>query len=237
MNRTSDVSTLLMLPGLLCSDYVWQPQVKALSRYNTIAVTGYGRARSFAAMAEQVLQQAPSRFALAGHSMGGRVALEVFRRAPERVERLALLDTGVHPVQPGEADKRIALLNLGKEQGIEALVDAWLPPMVHPDRRDDDAFMAPLRSMCIEAGLQQFEDQITALLDRPDATPLLGEIRVPTLVATGRDDAWSPPEQHQPIADAIENSTLVVYENCGHMSTVESPNAVSESLSDWMQSG
>lgn len=226
---------LLLLPGLICDASVWQSQVRDLDWPEVMAVSGYGRSRSLGAMAETVLEQAPRRFAVAGHSMGGRVALEVFRQAPERVTRIALLDTGVHPPQPGEREKRMALVDLGREQGMEALVDAWLPPMVHPDRREDGAFMEPLRQMCIAAGLTQFEDQVEALLGRPDAMPLLKEIKGPALVATGRQDEWSPVDQHEAIAAEIDNARLVVFEDTGHMSTVESPGLVTRALQDWLQ--
>lgn len=234
MNISSNPIPLFLLPGLLCDDTVWQPQREGLAEFDLRVLSGYNGARSIEAMAACVLEQAPDRFAVCGHSMGGRVALEVVHQAPERVERLAVLDTGVHPEQPGEREKRFALLTLGREQGIEALVDAWLPPMVHPDRRNDEAFMRPLREMCIAAGVEQFEDQITALLSRPDAGRQLGDIHCPTLVATGAQDEWSPPSQHEPIAEAIDGARLVIFEHSGHMSTVEAPEAVNRALRDWM---
>ena len=232
--RQAEPPSLLLLPGLLCDDFVWQAPVRDLDWPRVVAVAGYGGASSIGKMAGGVLGSAPERFALAGHSMGGRVALEVLRRAPDRVDRIALLDTGVHPRQAGERAKRMALLALGREQGIEALVDAWLPPMVHAQRRGDDAFMRPLREMCIKAGLQQFEDQVTALLDRPDARPQLRDINCPALVAVGRQDEWSPPDQHETIAAAIPHARLVVFEESGHMSPVEAPDAVTAALQTWL---
>jgi pimeloyl-ACP methyl ester carboxylesterase len=226
---------LYLLPGLICDARVWRDQVDGLDWPEVVAINAYAGARTMRAMAEIVLAAAPERFALAGHSMGGRVALEVFRLAPERVDRLALLDTGVHPVQPGEREKRMALVEIGRQQGMAALVDRWLPPMVHPARRSDDAFMRPLREMCIEAGLETFEQQVAALLDRPDAGPLLDAIACPALVATGRQDEWSPVAQHEEIAARIPGSTLVVFEDTGHMSTVESPGKVTAALQDWLE--
>ncbi len=127
MNLDVNKPPVLLLPGLICDESVWERQVRDLDWPEVIAIHGYGRSRSLAAMARTVLEAAPPRFAVAGHSMGGRVALEVFRQAAQRVSRIALLDTGVHPQQPGERDKRMALVNLGREAGMEALVDAWLP--------------------------------------------------------------------------------------------------------------
>jgi pimeloyl-ACP methyl ester carboxylesterase len=185
-------------------------------------------------MAVQVLKSAPERISLAGHSMGARVALEMYRLAPERIERLALLDTGVHPLAPGETEKRMALFKLGQREGMEALVDAWLPPMVHPNRRDDRAFMQPLRRMCLRAGLEQFESQMIALLERPDVRSLLAGISCPTLVGVGSDDAWAPVDQHREIADAIPGATLVIFDHAGHMSPAETPEQVSEALRQWL---
>lgn len=165
--------------------------------------------------------------------MGGRVALEMLRLDAQRVERLALLDTGVHPLAPGETEKRRALLDLGRREGMRALVDAWLPPMVHADLRNEN-FLKPLREMCLDAGLAGYENQMTALLERPDARPLLGTIRCPTLVAVGRDDVWAPLDQHRAIAEGIRGATLVVFERAGHMAPVEAPEQVTRALQAWL---
>ncbi|MEJ2129603.1 MAG: alpha/beta hydrolase [Woeseiaceae bacterium] len=223
------------MPGLICSDYVWSPQARDLESYGVTAVPGYGAAASIAAMARSVLDIMPERVALAGHSMGARVALEIFRMAPERVERIALLDTGVHPRQPGERDKRMRLLQTGKQHGMQALVDEWLPPMVHPQRRQDADFMAPLYQMAVDAGVDQFERQVEALLARPDAAPLLAKIRCPALVGVGRQDEWSPVAQHEAIAAAIPDADLVIFEDAAHMAPLEAPEQVSKALINWLE--
>jgi pimeloyl-ACP methyl ester carboxylesterase len=222
------------LPGLLCDETIWTSQLQDLAEFGAVACAGYGDARSIAEMAERALASAPPVMSLAGHSMGARVALEIVRIAPERVERLALLDTGVHGVGPGEAEKRYALLKLGREKGIEALVDAWLPPMVHPDRRGDPELMDRLRAMCVSAGVDRFEAQITALLARPDAGPLLPTITCPVLVGVGRQDEWSPPAQNQAIAAAFPNAEFVIFEDCGHMAPAEAPDQVNAALRRWL---
>jgi pimeloyl-ACP methyl ester carboxylesterase len=186
-------------------------------------------------MAQLALEAAPDRFSLVGHSMGARVALEVYRLAPARVERLALLDTGVHLPQPGEAEKRHALLHIGRSKGAAALVELWLPPMIGPERRQDESLMAPLRRMCIEAGVDAFEAQITALLNRPEVESLLPDIRCPVLVGVGRQDAWSPVEQHEAMAAAIPGAELEVFEKAGHMAPVEAPEAVNSALRRWLE--
>lgn len=227
---------LVLLPGLICTDYVWSPQAEALSAsgFDVTSFPGYGLADSFGEMASLVLDAAPPVFSLAGHSMGARVALEVFRQAPGRIERLALLDTGVHGVQPGEREKRMALLQVGKDEGMEALVDTWLPPMVKAERHSETDLMTPMREMCIGSGLDTFEAQITALLGRDDQTPILDDVRCPTLVATGSDDAWSPPEQHEAIAARIPGARLVIFEGAGHMAPLETPDLVGDALRGWL---
>lgn len=224
-----------LLPGLACSDLIWADQLRDLAPFRPYVVPGYGDADSITSMAQQVLASAPARMSLVGHSMGARVALEMLRLAPQRIERLALLDTGVHPVRPGEAEKREALLEIGRRHGIDALVDEWLPPMVHPRRRGDESFMRPLHEMAAAGGVARFERQVGALLGRPDAESLLGRIACPTLIGVGRQDEWAPLAQHEAMAAAIDSAQLVVFEDSGHMATVEAPEAVSNALMEWLK--
>ena len=184
------------------------------------------------AMAEHVLGDAPRTFALAGHSMGGRVALEIYRLAPERVERLALLDTAAHPAAPGEEDKRRELIDLAKRDGMDALAARWLPPMLHPHH---GGLYDELASMVKRATPVSFENQQRALLDRPDARPVLLRVDCPALVLCGREDTWSPVRQHEEMAAAIRGAKLVVIEECGHMSPVEQPAAVTAAMRDWLR--
>jgi pimeloyl-ACP methyl ester carboxylesterase len=231
------MTDLLLLPGLLCDRTIWQAQAAGLADIATPQVVDFGPCDSLAAMAERTLAIAPARFALAGHSMGVRVAFEIMRIAPERVEALALLDSGIHTLQPGETEKRMRLVELAHAQGMEALCEAWLPPMVHPDRVGDDAFMRPLREMVARYTPDRFAGQITALLNRPDPAPFLSSIVCPTLIGAGRQDAWSPPAQHEPIATAIRNSRLVIFENAGHMAPYEAPEQVTAAMRGWLTHG
>lgn len=231
--------TLLLLPGLMCDAAVWAPQVQALGAQVNAVVVDYGLRDSLTAMAQHALDTAPTpRFALAGHSMGGRVALEVMRLAPERVERLALLDTGTHPLAGGDAGAReragrMALLSTAQRLGMRTMGAQWATGMVHPGQRNTPLFESIL-DMLERSSPAHFAAQIKALLTRPDAAPLLPHIQCPTLVLTGRDDTWSPPEQHAQIAGAIAGASLVVIEHCGHMSTMEQPGAVSAALEEWL---
>jgi pimeloyl-ACP methyl ester carboxylesterase len=185
-------------------------------------------------MARVVLDQAPDRFDLFGHSMGGRVALEVYRLAPDRVRRLALSSTGVHSLGESEPAKRRALQTIGHERGYEALVDTWLPPMVADHNRANEALYGPMRQMCLDQGQAQFDAQIKALLTRPEQASLLDTIACPTLVMTGELDAWSPPAQHVDIASRIADSTLEIVAGAGHMLPLEAPDAVNEAIAAWL---
>ncbi len=222
---------LLFLPGLICDARTFAPQLAAFP--DSRAIDGYGTVDTLQGMARIVLEQAPESFDLLGHSMGGRVALEVFRLAPDRVRRLALASTGVHSLGAQEPASRAALKATGHERGYEVLVDSWLPPMVADAHRDTPTYAA-MRQMCLDAGQAVFDAQIAALLARPEQESLLAEIRCPTLVMTGALDTWSPPAQHVAIAGRIADSTLVVVEGAGHMLPLEAPDAVNQAIAAWL---
>ncbi|WP_375392374.1 alpha/beta fold hydrolase [uncultured Sphingomonas sp.] len=222
---------LVCLPGLLCDARVFAAQCEAFP--GTIAVDGFGERRSLTVMAVHALAAAPPRLALLGHSMGARVALEMWRLAPERIDRLALVSTGIHPPRAGEAEKRHALRDLGLREGAAALVDAWLPPMVAPANRVP-ALVEPLRRMCIDAGTAVFAAQIEALLARPAVDDLLPAITCPVLVAVGSEDVWSPPDQHRAIAAAIPGARLTVVAGAGHMLPAEAPDELNAAIADWL---
>ncbi|MCL6250320.1 alpha/beta hydrolase [Altererythrobacter sp. KTW20L] len=226
---------LLMLPGLICDARIYAPQVAAFA--DSHVVNSYGSADSLVEMARIALAEADrlgaERFDLFGHSMGGRVALEVFRMAPDRVQRLALVSTGVHPVGADEPAKREALKAVGHKNGFEVLVDTWLPPMVADAGRADPAIYPPLRAMCLSMDQATFDAQINALVTRPELDSLLGQIACPTLVMTGELDAWAPPSQHEQIAAAIPDSHLVIVPGAGHMVQFEAPEAVNEAITRW----
>jgi pimeloyl-ACP methyl ester carboxylesterase len=231
--------TLLLLPGLMSDRAVWLAQVDALSQRADCVVPQYGELDSLEAMADKVLAEVQvERFAVAGHSMGGRIAFEIWRRAPQRVERLALLDTSYHPLAPGEEGEReragrLALLELARRRGMRAMARHWASGMLHPSRLATPLFERVL-DMIERSSPEVFAAQIAALLARADALPLLGGIDVPTLVLCGREDSWSLPARHEHMHAAIGGSRLVVVDTCGHMSTMEQPHAVTAALSDWL---
>ena len=230
---------LLLLPGLLCDGSVWQHQARVLADWVTAHSVEWSSEDSLPAMAQTVLRNAPERFSLAGHSMGGRVALEVYRAAPERVERIALLNTGYKPLAAGQAGEdetrgRYALLEIACSQGMRAMAEQWLPPMIHPDRHADTQLVEAILDMFARKTPEMFAAQIKALLSRPDATGVLEQIDCPALVLTGREDGWSPPIRHSEIAGKIRGSKLVIVPDCGHMSHMERPEAVASALREWL---
>ena len=231
---------LVLVPGLTCDAEVWQEQVTALGSSCHIQVAEHGLADTLGAMAERILVDAPPRFALAGHSMGGRVALEVMMRAPERVERLALLDTDFEGLAPGEAGERerlnrFRLVDIARRQGMNAMAREWAWGMVHTDHRDDEGLMEQIHRMVARAPLAQFEAQIRALLRRPGHADVLPGIRVPTLVLCGHEDSWCALERHEDMAARIPGSVLVDVPHCGHMCTMEQPEIVSAALQAWLE--
>lgn len=232
---------LLLLPGLLCNETIWGEQIGALSGHVDVRVAGYGDADSLAEMARRAIEGLPGRFAVAGHSMGGRVAMEIVRAAPERVTRLALLDTGIHPAGPGEREKRMALVDIARAKGMSALCDAWLAPMVHPMRRENAAFMRPLEEMVRRSTPALFEAQIRALLSRPDAASALASaparLKETLLIGVGRQDDWSPAAQHEEIVRVAGAGRLVIFEDAGHMTPIEAPGSVNAALKEWLAGG
>jgi pimeloyl-ACP methyl ester carboxylesterase len=267
---TNDRPTLLLLPGLLCDRASWAPVLPFLAPHADCIVPDYSAESSLAAMAERVLEAVSSAgsesgdrraaprppgpvggrlaerasggatFALAGHSMGGRVALEVLRAAPGRVVRLALLDTGYRSRPDGtpgddERTRRYALLALARERGMGAMGREWMRAMVHPARLADAALVDAVLDMVGRQTPDRYAGQIDALLARPDVTGLLRSIDVPTLVACGRQDAWSPLAQHEEIAALIPGCRLAVFEECGHMAPMEQPRAVAAALVAWLR--
>ena len=236
---------LILVPGLMCDHAVWEPLLPALSPGRHCTVVDHGHASSLVTMAQQLLDAAPARFALAGHSMGARVALEVVRLAPQRVSRVALLDTGYLPRAAGaageeEAAKRHALLKVAQEQGVRAMAQVWVQGMVHPARLGDVELVERILAMFSRKSADVFAAQITALLARPDASGVLRNLRVPTLLGCGAQDSWSPPAQHEAMLQLLPpaaEGVIDVVEEAGHMAPMERPEAVAAGMLRWLQTG
>lgn len=203
-------------------------------------VASHGVLDSLEGMAQRILNESAGRFAIAGHSMGGRVALEVFRTAPERVSGIALMDTGVGALPAGdeglrEAEGRAALLAKARAEGMRAMAREWVQGMVHPGRLRDARLIEPILDMFEAKSPDIYAAQIRALLNRPDASEVLGTIRCPALVLCGHEDAWAPVQRHRDMAAAIGRCAFADIPNCGHMSTMERPQAVNEAMLSWLR--
>jgi pimeloyl-ACP methyl ester carboxylesterase len=225
----------------LCDDTVWASQAAALADIAAVHVANNGETDSLGVLAESIIAHAPPRFALAGHSMGGRIALEVARRVPERLLGLALLDTGYEALAPGDAGEReaagrYALLAMARREGMRVMARTWLQGMVYPPRLTDEELVEPILDMFERRTPDQFALQIKALLTRPDAASVLHTLQCPTLVLCGREDAWAPPSRHDAMARMIRHGTLEIIPDCGHMSTLERPQAVNQAFRCWLES-
>lgn len=227
---------LVLVPGLLCDAALWGPQVEALADVADFWVPELRTQRSMREMGQTVLDEAPfSAFALAGLSMGGYVAMEVMRRAPERVTRLALLDTRATPDTEEESDRRRELIRLARaERGFTPVTNRMLPLLVHPSRVKDTSLVKIIRGMAEHTGIEGFVRQQTAIIGRPDSRPGLSAIKAPTLVLCGREDAITPLARHEEMAALIPASRLEIVEACGHLSTLERPGEVNRALRSWL---
>lgn len=226
---------LVLLPGLLLNKRMWQPQIEALWEIADCWVPDLSQADTMAEMAQQVLAEAPERFALAGLSMGGLLSFELWRQAPECITQLALLDTNPRPDTPErQEDRRRQLRMVASGRFPEITTDVLLPRLVHPDRLHDQALGQVILDMALSVGPTGFCNQINAVLSRSNSVSTLPTISVPTLVLCGREDILTPLELHEEMAASIPNATLTVLEHCGHLSTLEQPEAVTRALCDWL---
>ena len=232
----SDRLPLVLCPGLLCDAALWAPQVAALADVADIWIPDLTRQSTLAEMGATVLREAPwPRFALAGLSMGGYVALEAFMQAPRRVTRLALLDTRAASETPQDRVRRAQLVALvQQERGFAALTRQLLPLMVHASRLGDRGLTDGIRDMATRVGVEAYARQQAAIVSRRDFRPGLRHVDVPTLVLCGRDDQITPLACSEEMAGAIPGARLVVLEDCGHMSTLESPDEVNAALRGWL---
>lgn len=227
---------IVLVPGLLCTARLYAEQIPALWRFGPVTVADHSRDDSMAAIARRILAAAPPRFALAGLSLGGYVALEIMRQAPERVAKLAVLDSRVGAELPAQTANRLPLIELAKTGRFAEIPDRLFPVLVHRDRLGDAALQSVVRAMAEETGPDAFLRQTQAIITRPDARPVLSAISCPTLVVVGDNDALTPPKLAEEIAAGIRGARLVVIADCGHLSTLERPDAVNQALAEWMES-
>ncbi|MEK6318514.1 MAG: alpha/beta fold hydrolase [Burkholderia gladioli] len=228
------MTPIVLIPGLLCTAEVFAPQISALWPYGPVTVASTLEGDSIAAMAAAILASAPSRFALAGFSMGGYLAHEILRRAPERVTRLALLSTSARADQPIQVEMRQALLEAATHGDYDTVLANATLNTAHVSLRRDPVFAATKRRMAADIGRAAFARQTAAVIGRPDSRRELPSIAVPSLVLVGDSDPVTPPEFAREMAEAIPGAKLVIVPECGHTSPLERPEAVNAALRDWL---
>jgi pimeloyl-ACP methyl ester carboxylesterase len=230
----ADPLPIVLVPGLGCSARLYRAQITALWRFGPVTVADHTRDETVEAIAARILAATPPRFALAGLSMGGFIAFAMMRLAPERIDRLALLDTNARadvPERSAEREKFIAMARAGKFAEVNATL---MPRYLHPDHRGE-AFRKIVDDMAEDVGVEGFIRQQRAIMSRPDSRSLLASIRCPTLVLVGDSDAATPPAMSKEIADGIPGARLVVVKDCGHLSTLERPDEVNAALAGWLR--
>jgi pimeloyl-ACP methyl ester carboxylesterase len=220
----------VLIPGLLGSPRLYAHQIPQLWRFGPVMVADHTRDETMGAIARRILSVAPPQFVLAGLSMGGYVAFEILRAAPERVVKLALLDTSARPDLPEQSEARRAQIAAAREGRLLEVVERAFPTWVHPAHRSDQDLRSLVVTMANEVGVEGFVRQQLANIGRIDSRPSLGAIRCPTLVLVGEQDGLTTPERAAEIAQGIPNSRLIAIPECGHMSALDQPERVTQAL-------
>jgi pimeloyl-ACP methyl ester carboxylesterase len=227
----TDTLPIVLVPGLFCTARLYTEQVPALWKFGPVTVVDHTRGETIAEIASRVLESAPSRFALAGLSMGGYVALEIVHQASGRVAKLALLDTSARPDTAEQVAVRRQQIELAIAGHLGKVVAMSMPSVIYKD----EAVRVILREMAMELGAEIFVRQQNAIIGRADSRPRLASIRCPTLVLVGEQDRLIPPDRSKEIADGIAGARYVTIPECGHLSTLEQPQRVTKALIEWLQ--
>lgn len=231
---TKETNSLIFLPGLICDHALWREQMIAFSGAYDCSVADLTKDETVADMARAVLRDAPPYFNLATLSMGGYVAFEILRQAPERIAKLALLNTKARPDTPEERARREDLLQAAGVGNFKGATGRLLPLFIHEDRLDDDDLTGEIMKMAERVGKDAFVRQQKAILARPDSLPDLSAISCPTLVIGSRQDRLTPVDCHEEMAAGIFAAELIIIEDCGHLSPMEHPDRVTEELQRWL---
>jgi pimeloyl-ACP methyl ester carboxylesterase len=226
---------ILLVPGLASSPRIFAPVAPALWRFGPVTVANHIRDNSMGAIARRILAEAPPRFALAGHSMGGYIAFEIMRQAPQRVAKLALINTQARPDTPEVTARRRDQIARAKSGDYHAVLEELFLGFVHPSRREDATLRQLVLEMGDDIGAEAFVRQQTAVISRPDSRPTLAWIKCPTLVLTGDEDNTIPNSLSVEMADGIHGAKLVILSTCGHLPQSEQPQATAEALVEWLR--
>ena len=231
MDQTTPI---LLVPGLASSARIYAPVIPALWRLGPVMIANHIRDDNMADIAARVLSEAPPRFALAGHSMGGYIALEIMRQAPERVVKLALINTQARPDTPEATARRRGLMERARRGELRAIREESFPELVHPSRRNDAGILELVHAQDEDVGVEGYLRQQAAIIARVDSRPSLSAITCPTLVLTGDADNTIPNAFSKEMAEAIAGARLVILERCGHLPQAEQPNATARALTEWL---
>jgi pimeloyl-ACP methyl ester carboxylesterase len=226
----------VLVPGLLCTPRLYADQIAALWAFGPVTVADHTRDDTVAVIARNILAAAPPRFALVGLSMGGYISFEIMRQAPQRVAKLALLDTSARPETPEQTAGRREQIALARAGRFGEVADRQYANLVAPQHQGDEDLRRVVRVMAEQIGAEAFERQQTAIMGRPDSRPSLAAIRCPMLMLVGDQDALTPPERAREIAAGVSGARLVTVPNCGHLSPLERPDEVSRALTELLQS-
>lgn len=228
------MAATVLIPGLFCTPQFYAAQLPSLWRAGAVQFANHTRDETMADTARRILGDAPQRFALVGHSMGGYIAFEMLRQAPQRIERVAFLDTSALPDAPEQSERRRQLIDQAAQGRYEDVVDELYLKFVHPARLDESALRETVQQMARDTGAAAFIRQERAIISRADSRPTLAAIRCPTLVLVGDHDALTPPERAEEIAQGVAGAVKVVVPDCGHMCAMERPEAVTVALERWL---
>ena len=221
---------LLLIPGLLCDGRLWQHQLATLADAANMTVGDHSTHDNLYEIAATLLTKAPPRFAVAGLSMGGYIAFELLRQAPERITHLALINTAARPDSPEKRQRRLDFMALATRGRFRGVSHALLPLLIHRDRLDDRELAGTVSAMARDSGVEAYLRESRAIVDRPDSVPMLSGIACPTVVIGGLQDQLTPPECQQEIADGIPGAELILLDRCGHLAPLEHPQAVNAAL-------
>ena len=227
------MANILLIPGLGCTAELFAPQISALSGTHQITVGDHGCGGSIQEVAKQILANAPARFAIGGLSMGGMLAMELLRQAPERVSKAVLLNTTARAELPERKHVRAAVMRTAREMGMDKVFEETFPFWVHEDSRNDEQLQIIAQRMLSDTGVDRFIRQCEALIERPDWRSDLPDMKNPTLVIVGDGDALTPPKLAEEIFQLLPNAHKKVIRQCGHISTLERPDEVNALLLDF----
>lgn len=221
---------IVFIPGLMCTGRIYQHQAETLGQTHPVLLANHWSHDSMSGIAKSILDTAPEKFALAGTSMGGYVAFEILRQAPQRVEKLILMSTSAKPDTPERSADRRKQVEGAKKNGLRPGTKALYPKLVHPARHEDAPLLTTFIEMAEHLGVDAFANQIEAIIGRADSRPLLADIKVPALVIAGKDDQLITPDNSEEIASGIKGAKLELVDNCGHMGMIEKPESYTKLL-------